>query len=355
MRVWLVSNMYPAARSPYYGIFVKNIVDGLRGQGVTVDPSTVMPKRCTRPERLGAYLRFVLGQVRDGLCSGWDLAFIHFPKRSAFPSAFLAALRRKPFVFNFHGTDAECRTAGRVCLGAIARRAQMVVVPSGPFGGVVSRRFGIDVRRLHVSPSGGLGDAFFAHRRQTEVPIIGLVSRIVQDKGWETMIRALVRIRSRRWQAEIYGDGPDVARLVERLQTPQLADRVRYCGRVPHESLPDVYSRFSVFVFPSERGDRESLGLVGLEAMAAGVPVIGSDTGGIPSYLSHGTNGFLFNPGDDAELADRLTQVLSLSTDEQARMSERARSTAQRFARTTVASDLCREFESILAGRPQRP
>jgi glycosyltransferase involved in cell wall biosynthesis len=81
-----------------------------------------------------------------------------------------------------------------------------------------------------------------------------------------------------------------------------------FAGQVPNEQLPLYYSASDVFVLPSRV---ESFGLVLLEAMSCGRPVIGSDTGGIPSIIEHGKNGLLFDSGNVKSLSYSLSLLLN--------------------------------------------
>jgi glycosyltransferase involved in cell wall biosynthesis len=93
---------------------------------------------------------------------------------------------------------------------------------------------------------------------------------------------------------------------------------VEFLGPVPDSDLPELYRQASVLVLPSVERTcygrpirvSELLGLVVLEAMASGTPVIASRIGGLPEIVQHGETGFLVTPGDEAELRERLAQVL---------------------------------------------
>lgn len=145
------------------------------------------------------------------------------------------------------------------------------------------------------------------------------VGRLTPHKGVDRLIEALPDGASLR----IAGSGghdplpperayPD---LLRRLATGR---DVQFLGAVSDEALPDVYRQAAVLVLPSvhrtiygkEIRVSELLGLVLLEAMASGTPVIASRLGGIPEVVQHGTTGFLVEPGNTAELRERLRQVL---------------------------------------------
>lgn len=104
------------------------------------------------------------------------------------------------------------------------------------------------------------------------------------------------------------GEGPDLPKVHQALQDLNLLDRVYFLGK--RESVAELISMADVLLLPSEK---ESFGLVALEAMACGVPTIGSRAGGIPELISDGETGFLCDVGDTACMAQK---VLSLLQDE---------------------------------------
>jgi phosphatidyl-myo-inositol dimannoside synthase len=171
-----------------------------------------------------------------------------------------------------------------------------------------------------------------------EVQVVVCVSRIVPRKGQDTLIRAWPRVlaglRSRQLTVQGAGARPESAagplpdpvllivgggkyagklkRLVQRLK---IADSVIFTGSVPWEELPAHYDAGNVFAMPCRTRhaglDVEGLGIVYLEASATGLPVIGGNSGGAPDAILPGETGYVVNGGDEAELADRMIQLLS--------------------------------------------
>ncbi len=127
-----------------------------------------------------------------------------------------------------------------------------------------------------------------------------------------------------------------------------LAADVSYIGPVRQTELPAVYRSFDVFVFPTVRA-AESLGLVGLEAMACGVPVIGSNTGGLTGYISHGENGFLFEPGNVKELADRIVMFCNLARSERQALSQQAIRTARSYDSVAAYDGLAKVLREVVS------
>ncbi len=130
--------------------------------------------------------------------------------------------------------------------------------------------------------------------------------RVTPAKGVGTFLRAVAPLDA---GAEICGDGwwmPKARRLAAELG---IEDRVAFRGWLRPEELARAYERASIVVVPSHWP--EPFGLVGLEAMAHGRPVVATSTGGIPEWLTDGETGLLVRPGDAGELRRALAQLLS--------------------------------------------
>jgi glycosyltransferase involved in cell wall biosynthesis len=93
----------------------------------------------------------------------------------------------------------------------------------------------------------------------------------------------------------------------------KLEDCITFLGTVNNSTLIGYYHCADVFVLPSiqKLGNTEGLGVVLLEAMASGCPVIGTNVGGIPDIITDGDNGFLVPERDSAQLAEKIIRLLS--------------------------------------------
>jgi len=142
-------------------------------------------------------------------------------------------------------------------------------------------------------------------------PVVGMVGRLSPEKGIETAIRAVARLR-RDWprlKLCLVGDGNGSNRyrssLKAMVQQLGLEKMVHFVGYQP--GAQRAINQFDVLVVSSLA---EPFGLVTIEAMALGCPVVVTDTGGSPEIVRDGVEGFLFSPGDDGMLAKRLEVLL---------------------------------------------
>jgi rhamnosyl/mannosyltransferase len=139
-------------------------------------------------------------------------------------------------------------------------------------------------------------------------PTVLFVGRLSYYKGLPDLLEA-----SRRLDAEVIiaGDGKQRARLEAKASTLDVTDRVRFLGYVSDRKLEYLYHNADVFVLPSTEPS-EAFGIVQLEAMASGLPVVNTDLEtGVPWVSQHGETGLTVPPGDADSLADAIEALLS--------------------------------------------
>jgi glycosyltransferase involved in cell wall biosynthesis len=141
----------------------------------------------------------------------------------------------------------------------------------------------------------------------------------------------------------LVGDGPNRVALEEHFaDTP-----THFVGYLRGQELASAYASADAFIFPSRT---ETLGLVLLEAMAAGTPVVAARSGGIPDIVTDGVNGYLFDPADD-EGAIAATQMLLERTEEREALRRNARQEAERWGWSAATQQLRRYYQAIISNR----
>src|SRR5712664_1723052 len=138
------------------------------------------------------------------------------------------------------------------------------------------------------------------------------VGRLVERKGVAHLIEAIARLGPTGPPLEIVGEGPERPALEALAHRLGVAQQVMFRGKVAPHELQASYARAAVCVLPSvldARGDTEGLGVVLLEAMNHGTPVIASRVGGIPDIVEDGVSGLLVAPGDADALAAAVRRV----------------------------------------------
>ncbi len=195
-----------------------------------------------------------------------------------------------------------------------------------------------------------------------EHPLVLAAGRLVEKKGFEDLVRALARLRSRGilLRAEIAGEGRLRADLCDLAARLGLDGDLALPGALPHPALARRYRDASCFVMPSrvlDGGNRDGIPNVLLEAMAAGVPVVATAVGGIPEVIADRVNGLLAPEGDVEQLAAGIAEVLA---DPEAAAERAARARAAVMARFDLERnvdtllDLFRRAGAASSSRPLR-
>jgi N-acetyl-alpha-D-glucosaminyl L-malate synthase BshA len=139
------------------------------------------------------------------------------------------------------------------------------------------------------------------------------------------------------------GEGPERASAQALARRLGLIDRVRFMGRQDH--IEDILSLADVFLLPSEL---ESFGLSALEAMASGVPVVGSDAGGLPEVVKHTETGFLLPVGDVEGMAARTVEILKDEEHQRCLGQAGRRRAAALFGADRIVTQYERYYERVL-------
>jgi glycosyltransferase involved in cell wall biosynthesis len=165
-------------------------------------------------------------------------------------------------------------------------------------------------------------------------PTAIFVGNLEKCKGVDVLVEAMRKVRITVMDARllIAGKGPLEDRLRQRISDLGLGNCVKLLGHLSHEILLEKFAQSHVMVVPSLW--KEQFGLVGPEAMACGLPCIGSDIGGIPEWLNHGHSGLLVPPGNVDHLARAITLYLTDSS-----LAREHGLSAQTYARNAFSLD----------------
>ena len=151
------------------------------------------------------------------------------------------------------------------------------------------------------------------------------VARLVERKGLGELIRAFALLKRGRFELEIVGDGPDERVLRALAARLGVAQEVVFTGPLDRARVAERYRAADLFTLPSSA---EAFGNVFAEALASGLPIVGSTVGGIPELVEHGVNGLLIAPGDPHALA-RAIDYLADDLELRGQMSRRNRAKAE--------------------------
>ncbi|MBP9797967.1 glycosyltransferase [Candidatus Woesebacteria bacterium] len=164
----------------------------------------------------------------------------------------------------------------------------------------------VSLSKIDIIPCGTAVSHLKPHARHT-VPVIGCISRLAREKGQADLLRAMQLVLNHH-DAELWiiGKGPDEKYLKELAVKLGIADKVQFKGFV--KNISEIYSQTDVAVFPST-WELEGFGLVLIEAMASGVPVVASSIGPVPEVV--GDAALRYAPGDVDGLSNQLSALIN--------------------------------------------
>jgi D-inositol-3-phosphate glycosyltransferase len=248
----------------------------------------------------------------------------------------------------------------------VMRLAERIVAATPAEQAQLQWLYQIDTRKVAVIPPGVDLSHFYPIPADEAKEVIGIppcerlvlfVGRIEPLKGIDTLIQAIAILRSRGFYMclSVIGGEPDsgggeMERLREMCQQAGLDDLIAFLGKKAQETLPYYYSAAEVVVVPSFY---ESFGMVALEAMACGTPVVASQVGGLAYLVQDCINGFSVPVDDPQLLADRLMELLS---DKELRetMGRNAAQSAREYAWPKITERIVKLYAEVLANGATR-
>ena len=278
-----------------------------------------------------------------------EVVHVHEPLTPS--TSMLAALASSvPVVATFHAYLDRSRLmelSGPV-LRQICRRIDAAIAVSEAASGFVRRVFRGPVE---VVPNGVDVEAFAGAREPAEGLPEGRkilwVNRLDPQKGFGVMVRAFEELALELADAQLIvaGDGRDRAALS--LLSENARTRVVRLGTVRHEELPRYHAAADVFV--SSALGQESFGIVLVEAMAAGVPVVASDIPGYREVVRDGVEGLLVRPNDPSALAGAISKVLT-EPELASSLAAAGRTRADLYSWDVVVPQLEAVYDRVFAG-----
>ena len=297
------------------------------------------------------------GIAAETLKQAWNVPFVHmFHTLGEMKNRIARTEAEKEGNYRLEGERHVLVAADRIIAATLAEQAQLSWLYKADAGKIAVIPPGVDTSRFYPIPS---DEAKRFVGLEPDQRMVLFVGRIEPLKGVDTLIRSMACLRLSDITDEhpvhlaIIGGDPNVSRAemtVEMARLQKLChelcmDRmVVFLGKRDQDTLPYYYSAADVLVMPSHY---ESFGMVALEAMACGTPVIASQVGGLAFLVQDGETGFHVPDGDPDELCDRLTRLLGdrlLSE----KMGQRAIEHACNYSWEKIAVSILELYRSLL-------
>jgi len=309
--------------------------------------------------------------VREIQKEDWDVIHSHSPPPlTAYYAAKASRLCKTPLVHTHHCDPELPSTMGRVVtwvyqrtlLASTLRRASRIIVYTESYAATslaiwkyptVCVPTGLDIDRFGPQAD---GNAIRERHRLEDRKVVLFVGRLTEHKGIQTLIEA-APLLPEDTAFVLVGPGEFPRAWTRLMRQLGVEDRFLKVGKVPESELPAYYSACDLLVLPSV-SRLEAFGLVLVEAMASGKPVVASDIPGVRDVLKDGVTGFLAEPFSAKDLAEKLNAILS-NDELAAEMGRRARIHAREHYCWKVIGDIIeRVYKDVISEKghaPQRP
>lgn len=347
LKILVISNMFPDETHPFYGIFVKRFCDELDNLNINYSLS-VLTKKDSKLAKIINYIKFYLISFLKLIFLKYDYVYVHYASHSSPPVILAKKLKNIKIITNVHGSDVIPQTKKQeklqVLTKSILQSSDKIVVPSQYFKECINNKYHV-YRNIYVYPSGGINKKIFYPSQTYDLNesfgdnykivrnnlTLGFASRIIKNKGWDTFIEAISILENKGFKGTyiIVGEGPEKDNMIKLIKDRNLDSKIRVLDMMEQSQLAKFYRFIDLFVFPTKC--RESLGLVGIESMACGTPVIASDFSAPKYYVVNNFNGFKFNVGDAKDLSNKILLYNNLSLREKKNLSNNALLTANKY------------------------
>jgi glycosyltransferase involved in cell wall biosynthesis len=207
----------------------------------------------------------------------------------------------------------------------------------------IQREYGFTESKVEIIPGAvsltrfRVSKSKLAIRRQLGIPenflVLLTIRNLVPRMGLENLILALQLVRKQRKDILLIvgGEGPLAKKLQDMARDVGLGGLVRFVGFIPEEELPSYYQMADLFVLPTK--ELEGFGMVTVEALASGLPILGTPVGGTKEILAHLGSEFLFSDSNPASMANQILEKLAIwdrNPDSYHDISQKCRSIAER-------------------------
>ena len=308
------------------GVDIQGLITGSEQVAATT-PQSIRVFAPTKSSLLNRW-RGIRESVKQLKLAEYDLVVAHFALY-AFP--LLNLLGDLPLVFHFHGpwaleSSAESQQALKVKFKKtleqiVYRRASSFIVLSQAFKNLLHQQYNVPLDKIHIVPGGvdlqqfdisiSRNEARTKLDWKQERTIIFCVRRLAQRMGLENLLEAMALVKAEYPDILLYiaGKGALAEKLQARITELGLTDNVRLLGYLPDEKLPIAYRAANFSIVPTV--SFEGFGLIVVESLATGTPVLGTPVGGIPEILQPFCTDLLFEDASVEKLAQGIMEALS--------------------------------------------
>lgn len=235
------------------------------------------------------------------------------------PAFFMRIISNKNYIVWVQGSDIYTPTVFlKLFSAALLKKASTIIALTEGMKAEIDKKYkmnsvvipnGIELYKFKTELTGLSKLQTGSYSSDTDQNII-FVGTLRQIKGVRYLIEAMsiMRLNNPHVELMIVGDGEEKEYLQKLTYDLNLNNCVSFVGKVPNDDIPKYMKEADLFVLPSLS---ESFGIVNIEAMASGLPIVSTNVGGLPDLIKDGINGFLVNPRDPAAIAEKSLLILN--------------------------------------------
>ena len=357
-KIYYITNMFPSeTKKDNYGVFCKKVYDGLDDSELKISLfSAIKGKSFNKIYNLFRYFCFIFDiWFKIIFCkSKFDAIYFQYVWLHvvcALPFFNFLKKKNKKIIINFHGEDllSFVNNPEKKIYKKILLFSDLIIFPSEYYKNWLISKFDVSKEKLFVSASGGIDKSVFAYKKMNTLGnTIVFCSRFTEYKGWRDFIDAINILIKKEisCQAVMIGYGEDFQKILARISELNLNDVITVKTRLSHKEISNIYKNSNLFLFTTTT--TESLGLVALEAMSCGLPVIGTKIAALPEYIHDGENGFLVDTHSPEQLAKAVEKYFYFNTEEKERIITKALLTSENYETRFVVNKLKERIKDVL-------
>jgi glycosyltransferase involved in cell wall biosynthesis len=319
MKLLLINNLYPTEQNPQPAAYIKTQKDCLEAAGAQVDLQVLRADFTGFISKYFSYLKFFAQLFFNLSYSKYNLIYLNH-----LPNYFFVLFFHFPFmknvVIHWHGSEIYAPNLHNHWLNQISYlftpKRFYHIAPSEYFAKEVARVMKITPQEVFISPSGGVDIEKFKpsdRNSKTNEVVIGFASELSFMKGADILLKLVVRkdelekLCGREIHFRAIAYGRNKKHFLEEFK--KYSDRIEVLKPIPNEQMAGFFNSFDILLFPTRR-KAESLGLVALEAMACGKPVLGPRAFALPEYIKPGINGEFYQSDTIDEVENVLVKMI---------------------------------------------
>ncbi|NWF90936.1 MAG: glycosyltransferase [Ignavibacteriaceae bacterium] len=251
-----------------------------------------------------------------------DLIIVHFANATANPVLFNHIVNKTPYIIKMHAIDVYRRTNLFRLKAANAKK--ILTISEFNIDFIKNRDSDIDISKFIIHRCGiPLNGYEFKPRYENpnKIPIILSVGRLARVKGFDVLLKASAQLAKKKiaHRITIIGYGPEKQALSKLANVLGINEHVEMMDYCPPEKVKEILNSSNLFVLASKYDEeeiQEGVPVSIMEAMSVGLPVISTKIGGIPELVEDKKTGYLIEPNNPIELAEKIEELLKMPKSE---------------------------------------